>query len=43
MRGMNGQKVTCLEPDKRHGFAYLEGVKQAINRGMKTYKKDESF
>ncbi|WP_369292833.1 glycoside hydrolase family 99-like domain-containing protein, partial [Vibrio sp. Vb2908] len=34
---------TYLEPDKKHGFAYLEGVKQAINRGMKAYKKDESF
>ncbi|MEI2314358.1 glycoside hydrolase family 99-like domain-containing protein [Bacillus paramobilis] len=34
---------TYLEPDKKHGFAYLEGVKQAINRGMKTYKKDESY
>ena len=30
---------TYLEPDKKHGFAYLEGVKQAINRGMKAYKK----
>lgn len=34
---------TYLEPDKKYGFSYLEGVKNAIDRGMKAYKKDESF